>query len=77
MSAAYSVAERSGPTRLNFAARPSNVPWPMKKTKTVLSGPAEARRVAKARRSSSAVARATPSPPGASDNTLTLASSNP
>src|SRR5215207_3818187 len=76
-SSAYSVAAMSGPTRLNLACRPSNVPWPTRKTKTVLSGPAAARRVWKARRTSSAVARRARPPSGDSVKTVTRASSKP
>ena len=35
-SVLYSPAERSGPTRLNFASLPSNEPWPIRKTKSML-----------------------------------------
>src|SRR5215204_5091666 len=73
----YSAAEMSGPTRLNLACAPSNVPWPMKKTKTALSGPAAVFKAPKARRSSSAVARVARPSSGDSVRTVTLASSKP
>ena len=38
-SAAHSVDERSGPTRLNFASVPSNEPWPISSTNSRSSRP--------------------------------------
>ena len=55
----YSTAERSGPTRLNFASL-SKDPWPIRKTKSKLSALSSVRSDANTFLTSSAVAGASP-----------------
>ena len=52
----HSARSRSGPTRLNFASTPSNVPWPIRNTNRTSSAFALPRSAAKARRTLAAVA---------------------
>ena len=52
----HSPRSMSGPTRLNFASTPSNVPWPIRKTNSMSSAFACPRSVARARRTLAAVA---------------------
>src|SRR6476620_4538848 len=60
----YSVAGRSGPTKLNFDALPSEDPCPIKKTKRTLPGCSSDFSSAKVRRTSSEVERSAAGPEG-------------
>jgi hypothetical protein len=69
-SAAHSPDSRSGPTRLNLASVPSNVPWPIRTTSRRSPGAIRPRMAATARRVLAAVAAEGPDSVSCSTTTL-------